>query len=35
MIDTYLEVFKAIFDKAGHIAHYKMMMGDASEGEAT
>jgi wobble nucleotide-excising tRNase len=34
MVDAYLEVFKAVFDKAGHIAHYKMMMGDASEGEA-
>lgn len=34
MVDAYLKVFKAIFDKAGHIAHYKMMMGDASEGEA-
>jgi wobble nucleotide-excising tRNase len=31
MVDTYLKVFKAIFEKAGHIAHYKMMMGDASE----
>lgn len=34
MVDTYLKVFKGIFEKAGHIAHYKMMMGDASEGEA-
>jgi len=33
MVDTYLKVFKAIFEKAGHIAHYKMMMGDTSEGE--
>jgi wobble nucleotide-excising tRNase len=32
-VDTYLKVFKAIFEKAGHIAHYKMMMGDASEGD--
>jgi wobble nucleotide-excising tRNase len=32
-VDTYLKVFKGIFEKAGHIAHYKMMMGDASEGE--
>jgi wobble nucleotide-excising tRNase len=29
MVDTYLLVFRAIFDKMGHIAHYKMMMGDA------
>jgi wobble nucleotide-excising tRNase len=31
MVDTHLKVFKAIFEKAGHIAHFKMMMGDASE----
>lgn len=31
MVDTYLKVFRAIFKKAGHIAHYKMMMGDALE----
>lgn len=31
MVDTYLKVFRAIFEKAGHIAHYKMMMGDAFE----
>ena len=31
MVDTYLKVFKAIFEKAGHIAHYKMMMGEAFE----
>jgi wobble nucleotide-excising tRNase len=29
MIDVYLTVFRAIFDKSGHLAHYKMMMGDA------
>lgn len=29
MVDSYLEVFRAIFDKSGHGAHYKMMMGDA------
>lgn len=29
MVETYLNVFKAIFDKSGHSAHYKMMMGDA------
>ncbi|MBU2623112.1 MAG: AAA family ATPase [Proteobacteria bacterium] len=34
MVNTYLKVFKGIFEKAGHIAHYKMMMGDASEGDA-
>jgi wobble nucleotide-excising tRNase len=30
-VDTYLEVFRAIFEKSGHSAHYKMMMGDAFE----
>jgi wobble nucleotide-excising tRNase len=29
MIDTYLKVFRAVFEKSGHLAHYKMMMGDA------
>lgn len=29
MVATYLKVFRAIFDKAGHLAHYKMMMGNA------
>ena len=29
MVDSYLEVFRAIFDKSNHIEHYKMMMGDA------
>ena len=28
-VDNYLEVFRGIFDKSGHAAHYKMMMGDA------
>lgn len=28
MVDSYLKVFRAIFDKSGHIAHYKMMMGE-------
>jgi len=28
-IDTYLKVFRAVFEKSGHIAHYRMMMGDA------
>lgn len=27
--DVYLNVFKAIFDKSEHAAHYKMMMGNA------
>jgi len=29
MVETYLNVFKAIFVKAGHVAHYEMMMGNA------
>jgi wobble nucleotide-excising tRNase len=29
MVETYLSVFRAIFEKSGHPAHYKMMMGDA------
>jgi len=29
MVDSYLSVFRAIFDKSGHSSHYKMMMGDA------
>jgi wobble nucleotide-excising tRNase len=29
MVDSYRKVFRAIFDKSGHIAHYKMMMADA------
>jgi wobble nucleotide-excising tRNase len=28
-VDNYLNVFRGIFDKSGHSAHYKMMMGDA------
>ena len=28
MFEAYLGVFKKIFEKTGHIAHYKMMMGD-------
>jgi wobble nucleotide-excising tRNase len=28
-IDNYLRVFRRIFDKMGHMGHYKMMMGDA------
>ena len=30
MVDSYLKVFRAIFDKSGHSAHYKTMMGDGS-----
>ncbi len=29
MVDSYLRVFRGIFDKSGHISHFKMMMGDA------
>lgn len=29
-VETYLAVFRAIFDKTGHTAHYLMMMGDSS-----
>ena len=29
VVDNYLKIFRAIFNKSGHIAHYKMMMGDA------
>ncbi|MBM3163671.1 MAG: AAA family ATPase [Chlorobi bacterium] len=29
MVDSYLRVFKAIFEKSGHCEHYKMMMSDA------
>ena len=28
-VDAYLGVFRAIFEKSGHGAHYKMMMGDS------
>ena len=28
-VDNYLKVFREIFDKSGHAAHYKMMMSDA------
>jgi hypothetical protein len=30
-VETYLNVFKAVFDKSGHLAHYTMMMGDAHQ----
>lgn len=29
MVDSYLRVFRAIFEKSQHGAHYEMMMGDA------
>jgi wobble nucleotide-excising tRNase len=28
MVRSYLGVFRAIFEKTGHIGHFKMMMGD-------
>ena len=28
-VETYCNVFKAIFEKTDHMSHYKMMMGDA------
>lgn len=31
-VENYLNVFRAIFDKAGHFAHYEMMMGDSLVG---
>ncbi|SDU29190.1 Wobble nucleotide-excising tRNase [Verrucomicrobium sp. GAS474] len=29
MVEPYLEVFRSVFEKSKHEAHYKMMMGDA------
>jgi wobble nucleotide-excising tRNase len=29
MVEAYLTVFRNIFEKTGHLAHYKMMMGSA------
>lgn len=29
MVETYLTVFRKIFDREGHMSHYKMMMGTA------
>ena len=34
-IESYLTVFKSIFEKTGQIAHYKMMMGEAFDEEAS
>lgn len=31
VVEVYINVFRAIFDKSGHLAHYKMMMGDSAE----
>jgi len=31
MVNSYLKVFKAIFDKWDHSPHYEMMMGDTSD----
>ena len=28
-VETYLKVFRAIFEKSGHLAHYTMMIGSA------
>ena len=36
MVETYLKVFRAVFEKSGHLPHYRMMMGDAYlESEST
>ena len=32
MIETYLVVFREIFEKTGHVSHYKMMMGEDMNG---
>ena len=29
MVEIYLKVFREVFEKSDHFAHYKMMMGDA------
>src|SRR5690606_21322028 len=29
MVETYLSVFRKIFERSGHLAHYEMMMGDS------
>ena len=34
-VDIYLQVFRAIFKKSEHFAHYRMMMGDAFAAEPT
>ena len=35
MVDTYLGVFKKIFEQSGHIAHYNMMMGITGQQDAS
>lgn len=30
-VDTYLGIFRAIFKKSGHLAHYEMMLGESAE----
>jgi uncharacterized protein (DUF924 family) len=27
-VEMYLQIFREIFDKSGHLAHYNMMMGE-------
>lgn len=34
IVDAHLNIFKAIFEKTGHMAHFKMMMGDAVKAAA-
>jgi len=34
-VDAYLNIFREIFKKTKHFAHYKMMMGDADEENST
>jgi wobble nucleotide-excising tRNase len=31
VVETYLNVFKAVFENEGHLAHYEMMMGEIHE----
>jgi wobble nucleotide-excising tRNase len=33
-VDTYLKVFRTIFEKCGHINHFKMMMGEQADNGA-
>ena len=33
-VDTHLRVFKAIFEKTDHLAHYRMMMGESADAPA-
>jgi wobble nucleotide-excising tRNase len=35
MVESYLRVFRAIFEKTNHDAHYKMMMADTFVDVAT